>query len=289
MALACARDVGDRLGEAHALMTLGNVGRESGETERSIALLEDALAIVRSLGDSFGIWRSLSNLGTALSRNGDDERAHHMIEQSLVIVRTLGDAWGTGQTLRLLAGIAFRRDDLAHATALLDESLIWWARAHAPRGRHRSLYERGQVALAAGDPRQAIACFFEGLTVCQEIGDRILVAPCLEGLAVAAALSSDTSASCLLGVACLLGAADAVREAPGVAVPPPLETAIEQAVTASRAGLGEHGHSSARVVGRNLPLDRAIEFARDLAHESALAVSTPAPLNAWPSETDDVS
>jgi hypothetical protein len=269
-------------------MTLGNISRESDASERSIALIEDALAIVQSLNDPFGIWRSLSNLGTALSRNGDDEGAEHLIEQSLVIVQALGDAWGTAQTLRLLGGIAFRRGDLAQATALLDESLTWWGRAHATRGRHRSLYERGQVALAAGNSRKATADFYESLMVCREIGDLILVAPCLEGLAAAAASSSE-SAPWLTGVACLLGAADAVREAPGVAVPPRVGRTVEQAVTASRAGLGEHGHASARAVGRNLPLDRTIAYARDLAHAGLLSASTPLPRAAQIAEHGDVS
>ena len=74
-ALALARTVGDRHGEAHALMTLANVARAASDYERAIALYEEALAIVRGLDDPFGTWRALQNLGSALAQAGDRDRS----------------------------------------------------------------------------------------------------------------------------------------------------------------------------------------------------------------------
>jgi len=279
-ALALARNVQDRLGEAHALSTLGNVARGSGEFERSATLHEESLAIFRSFDDPFGIWRALVNLGSTLGRLGDGERENRVLEESLAVARAMGDAWGIALTLRQLSGIAYRHGDLDRATALLEESLVWWAKLRATRGRHWSLWELGQIVLTRGELQPAAAYFRESLMLCREAGDRPGIARCLEGLAAAAAVTTSESVTWSIRAAQLLGSAASVREALSPPVLPSDGPTVERAVVAARARLGEEAYASAWAEGRDMPLDRAIEHALEVVNEGRAAVSEPAPHHA---------
>ena len=62
-AFALARVVGDRVGEAHALIQLGMSARMLGEVDHARPLREKALSLARNLGDSFVAWRSLLRSG----------------------------------------------------------------------------------------------------------------------------------------------------------------------------------------------------------------------------------
>jgi predicted ATPase len=288
-ALALARTVQDRHGEAHALMTLGNVARMAREYERSIALFEESLALVRSLDDPFGIWRALSNLAAVLERSGDRDGATRALEGSLALAQGLGDAWGIAQDMRQLAALAYRRGDLDRAASLLEESLIWWSNVRATRGRHRSLCELGLVTLAAGDDRRAIACLSESLTLCLEVGDRLITVPCLEGIAAAAAHAPTDSILWSIRATHLLGSAATAREQLGVPSSPFDESTIERALAAVHTRLSEERFASAWAEGRNLPLDRAIELALELVNETQPSASEPTPYQAPNTEQDVVS
>jgi tetratricopeptide (TPR) repeat protein len=262
---AVAREVLDRVGEGHALVTLGIIARMLGEYERSVALFEESLSIFRALESPFGIWRALHQLGNTLIYLGDGERAARLLEESLEVARSMGHPWGIAQGLRHLGMLAYRQDDPDRALALVEESLARWKNLGATRDVSASLIDLGRVALALKDPRRATACFADSLVVCCKVGDRTRVAQCFEGLAtVVATVDADADPQLRLTFAAqLLGAAAAVRETIGSPTTPLERPALDRAVAAARQRLGDEAFAAAWAEGRAMTLEQAVAYALD--------------------------
>ena len=93
-ALAIAREIGDRQGEANHLGNLGICYADLGQTQRAIELLRAGLAIAREIGDRQGEADHLGNLGGRYADLGQTRRAIDLYEQALAIVREIGDRRG---------------------------------------------------------------------------------------------------------------------------------------------------------------------------------------------------
>jgi len=89
-----------------------------------------------------------------------------------------------------------------------------------------------------------------------DLGDRRRTAACLEGLAVTASTRGESERA-----ARLFGAADALREAAGVTLPPPHRAIHEPRVAAVRAALRPEVFESAWTAGRAMSLEQAVRYA----------------------------
>src|SRR5580698_6154923 len=93
-ALQSARELGDQLGQAGALNSLGEVQWLTGDYQGAGGGLEQALAIYRDIGNRLGQANALSNLGNARRATGDYLDAAADLEQALAIYRDVGDRLG---------------------------------------------------------------------------------------------------------------------------------------------------------------------------------------------------
>jgi tetratricopeptide (TPR) repeat protein len=77
--LSLYRDLGDRLGEANALTSLGAVRRLTGDYLGAVQVLDQALSLHRDLGNRNGEAEVLNRRGTVCLKSGDAEQAlaHH--------------------------------------------------------------------------------------------------------------------------------------------------------------------------------------------------------------------
>lgn len=89
----------------------------------------------------------------------------------------------------------------------------------------------------------------------------------------------------LESAACLLGAAEAVREAISVCVPLCERPDHEHCISVARAGLGEVAFEAAFLKGRVMPLERAVEYALGgrTGEPAAPPAAAPAPERTGPS------
>ncbi|MDP8922862.1 MAG: tetratricopeptide repeat protein [Chloroflexota bacterium] len=261
-AVDLARELGDRPGIGHALVTLSYLARARGDLDRSRAQGEEALRLFEEVGDDYGAWRALQSLGETTTMLGDYGRARRYLQQSLDMSRSAGDPRGVAQALRVLGQVAYRQGDLEQAAAYLEESLDWWAKLRVTRGPHWSLAELGYVALAQGDPQRAATCFARSLMLCRDAGDPRGIAQCLGGLAATAtARTPDERRPAALCAGRLLGAAAALRDAIGVPVSPLDRPTFELAMRTARAAVGQKDFDAALSEGRSLSTDQAIELA----------------------------
>lgn len=122
----------------------------------------------------------------------------------------------------------------------------------------------GRLALQKGDIEKALAHHKEGLRLKQPYPHRLGIARSLEGLAGVALAAAQPGRA-----ACLLGAAEALREAIGAPLQPVEQALVERDASATRAALGEEALAAARAEGHVMTLDQAIAYALGAVQERA--------------------
>src|SRR5204862_1422625 len=115
------------------------------------------------------------------------------------------------------------------------------------------LYNLGGSVLHQGDERRAAACFAEGLTLSQAIGDQYGIAMNLAGMAgVAAARRLPEHSARLFGVA------EALFDALGIVVEPVDRAEYDRNLAIARAQLDKATFASAWAAGQGLTIDQAV-------------------------------
>ena len=169
-AIQAALHLGDRLGQAGALNSLGEVRRLSGDYPAAAQVLEQALGIYRDLGHRLGQANALLYLGIVRRLTGAYPAAAQDLKQALGIYRELGHRGGEAQTLNETGTVYRVSGDLAQAEECHQRALdlaraiaSFWDEAHALAGL-------GRCALAAGHATQAGILLRQALEIFQRIG-----------------------------------------------------------------------------------------------------------------------
>jgi len=259
--LALRRQAGDTWGVAASLTNLGNVALDRGDYARATALHEDALALKRDLGDAWAISISLNNLGELAREQGEYLRAAAYHEESLEIKRQLGDAWGITASLHNLGQIALIQGDRERARALHTKVLAMAREMGDKRVIALSLYGVATTLTddtATSDERMSL--YHQSLELYREVGDRVAVVTCLEGLADVAIDQGDPQRATRLSATAAtaraeLGAPLAVDEQP----------MRERTLAAARSALGDDTFAAAWVKGQAMTMDEAAETSLGLA------------------------
>jgi tetratricopeptide (TPR) repeat protein len=202
-------------------------------------------------------------LAQALVRLGRHDESWPLFEECLALARSMGYSWGAAQAMRNLALGAYHQGVADQALGLLEESVDEFRKLGATHGLDWALLDLGQMALARGDLRRAATSLAEGLESSHQVGNRLGVARCLEGLAgVAAATIEDADAS-PIRVGRLLGAASLLRDALGSPVSSLDRVISERAEVAARSSLGEEPFAAAWAEGRAMTLEQVVAYALD--------------------------
>ncbi|HET7271428.1 MAG TPA: BTAD domain-containing putative transcriptional regulator, partial [Rubrobacter sp.] len=240
---------------ARALNGAGWIALWQGDYEAAKMLVEQSLALYRELEDTDGIAFSLANLGLvsilgqinlesvpAISEEAIELRpkvrnprtvAYMLVCEGLVLVSQV-DAEGNYMIHDANTAAKFR--------ALLGQSLVQFRKIKEMRGVGICLTALGFAELILGDYGRATALLRELLHLSRKLDDKMSTQYALFGLAGVAAFQGHS-----VHATRLWAAADAVREATGVHLPPLTHALIgyERSVAAVRAELGEEAFEEA--------------------------------------------
>ena len=194
-ALALYRDLGDRAGQANALNNLGPVRLLTGDHRGAARDLEQALGIYRNLGDRHGQAKTLNELGAVRWLTDDYPAATQALEQALGIYRNLGDRHGQANALSYLGGIRRRTGDYPAATQLLDQALGIYRDLGDRLGQASALCYLGEVRLATGDYPAAAQLLGQALGIYRDLGDRLGRAFALSNLGTLRRVTGDYPAA----------------------------------------------------------------------------------------------
>ena len=279
--LELSRESGDKGSAATALNSLGTLALTRGDNERARALLEENLQVLLQVEEEEGHtattlkrYHVLALLGfLALNEEGDPTQATALLEESLALAREVRDDLRIGQTLANLGYAALLHGDYERARALSEEAI---ALAHelGSAGMQilpEALVNLGLAAMGQDKHEQAATAFKEALAIAQEVGIKASAINAMEGMVTLAGAMGEATRA-----AHLWGAAEALREVTGIALPPGERALHEPYLAAARSRLGESAWEEALAEGRAMTLEEATEYA--LAKEVEPAVpTTPVP------------
>jgi tetratricopeptide (TPR) repeat protein/transcriptional regulator with XRE-family HTH domain len=195
-AIQAARHLGDRHGQAGALLYLGDVRRLTSDYPAAAQALEQALDIYRDLGDRRGQAGALLYLGRM---TGDYPAAARDLEVALSIHRDLGDRIGQANTLLRLGAVRRAMGDYPAAAQALERALGIYRDLGGRSGEAEALNERGTLHRACGDLAQAEGCHQQALDLARAIAISWDEAHALAGLGrCALAAGHATQAEALL-------------------------------------------------------------------------------------------
>lgn len=266
-------DISDHQALANALITLGDMETELGNYDIAFEFMNEALEIMRELNNIRGIARALWQLGGCAVRPGKYDQAIHYFDEALIYLRKIGDRGQTSIALSGLAEVAIRQGDFERAAILEEESISMRREIKDPWGIAVSLGNFAWISLRQGDLDQALNLLRESLTLRRDIGDKGGGAWCLEKLAEIALLigqkkSNQNYREYYHRAAKLFGAAEAMRE--------PVESMIDlvdqpeynRHVEVIHKQLGEPTFMKAWAEGREMSMEKAIEYALDYTSTS---------------------
>jgi tetratricopeptide (TPR) repeat protein len=250
---------------AQALCGSGWLAWFQGDREQARARLEESIMLWREVGDLRRLGRALDFLSQVQASLGDLRAANASAAESVDILRRAGGGWHLGVALHDLGNVAaFERRD-ADAIALYDESAAILRAVPDPWALAMPLRN---LAIVACRQRQ----FERAEAYCRE--SLASLRPCAEPWFVSRGLEEMALAACGRGhhrrAACLLGAAEALREAVGAVVLEVRRADYDRSLSVLRAALGEEQLQCAWRGGRAMSPGEAIAFALDTSgHEIA--------------------
>jgi DNA-binding CsgD family transcriptional regulator len=263
--LELSRGLGDKGNIATALNSLGTVAAQQGDNERARALLQENLGVIEELeaeGDpattlkKFYVCNLLGYL--AINDEGDYAWGTVLWEDSLALAREAGDDYSVGITLGNLGHVALLQRDFERAKARSEEALAS-ANELGSAGVElvpTACLNLGLATLGLGEYELAMGSFEEALVMSQYMGRTPQVIETLEGMAsLAGTVGKATRA------ANLWGAAEAARQATGIALSPgELALHVPHLALAS-SQLGDETWQEALAEGREMSLEEATEYA----------------------------
>ncbi len=253
-ALALFKEIDDKNQAAWSLHILGLLASSQGEYARACILFEESLALFKELEDKNGIAHTLSQLARALfDSQGDQTRVRSLLEECLVLSREVGFKEGIAESYSLSGQLALGQGDLATAHAQVEESVVLYKEMGHQHGTAESLAVLGKVVAAQGDYATACRLCEESLTIAGKLGEKWVIATCLVELGKVVAAQRQ-----LAWAAQLWGAADTLRDAIGVPIPPVDLADYERSLSATRVHLGERAFAAAWAQGRAMTPEQAL-------------------------------
>ncbi len=274
-ALALFKEVDDKEYAAYSLFSLGLLASSQGEYARACTLFEESLVLFREIEHKRGIAHTLSQLALALFvSQGDQARVRSLLEECLALSREIGFKEGIAASLLYLGQLALSQGHSATARSQVEESVVLYKEMGHRHGTAESLAVLGKVVATQGDYAAARRLYEESLTISGELGEKWVIASCLLGLGEVVAAQQK-----LAWAAQLWGAADALRDAIGVPIPP-LELAdYERSLSAARVHLGERAFAAAWTQGRSMTPEQALAAK---GQKPAPMPTTTAPSSTYP-------
>ena len=254
---------------AKALSGAGTLAMLQIDAPAARTLLQECLALWRATRNLQGEADVLGMLAYAVHFEGDIAAMVALGEESLARYRDLADHRGMAGALGLLGHARWHRQELPAARALLTEALALLRELEHGQATWNPflstphvLWTLGTVSRDLGDAAAARARYAEGMAVAQEQGSAFHVAVLLDSFASLAVAQGQPARA-----ARLLGSADGVRQASGIALAPVYRLDFYDAIIATvQAALDAGTLTAAWAEGQALPPDRAVAGALEPLH-----------------------
>ena len=194
IALAAARQAGDRAGQAQALMRLSGMQVMTSDVAAA-ATLQQALELYQGLGDRVGQAEATNAIGFVHQLTGNYAAAAARQRQALDLFRDLDHRAGQAAALNDLGSVYWMTGDYPAAAASVAQALeLFRDLGHRP-GEGEALINLSTVQKLTGDYPAAAATLQQALALHRELDDRYMQAFVLGELGVLQRLTGDYPAA----------------------------------------------------------------------------------------------
>jgi tetratricopeptide (TPR) repeat protein/transcriptional regulator with XRE-family HTH domain len=194
-AASAARQVGDRRGQARALILLSGPQFRTDDRAGAVASARQALALYRDLSDSFGQASALNGLGWFHQVAGEYAPASACQQQALDLYRDLGDRAGQADALRGLGDVQQETADYRAAAASYRQALELYREIGEGHGQAWALIGLGDVHRLTGEYPAATASVQQAQALNRDPVDRYAQAWIANQLGVLQRLAGDYRAA----------------------------------------------------------------------------------------------
>ncbi len=169
--LKVLRQIGDKFGIAHVLLSLGFNYLRQENYARAVELEMEALSFFRELGDKAGIGWAFANLYNLARWQGDYERARLLAEERTTLWRDVGFGLQMAWSIYDLGRIATLQNNFDSAASSFKESLIFFQQKGSLKDRILCLVGPAHLALALGKLELALRLYgaFQSLSVLNQV------------------------------------------------------------------------------------------------------------------------
>jgi DNA-binding NarL/FixJ family response regulator len=243
---------------AKALVFLGAIEIYQGAHQEAEAHLTEGLTGSRTQEDTFHTALALLGLGALAALQVDHDRSTALLEESLAAAQTIADQPLSGIMMGLalvnFAVVLRARGNYEFATSYLGQSLGRFRDTGYTKGMILALGDLGDLARDRGDHVRALNLYREALDLGREHPDNHVVIDLIQALGIVAVAIGQAERG-----ARLLGANEALRERIGLRYRlAENQVALEQALAAARAALGEPAFVAAWSAGGMLQPRQAV-------------------------------
>ena len=241
-----------------ALTGLGIMDMHGGFYEQARLRFEDALARYREIGDVAGISNLLHNLGSVHNLLNDNAVSAAYYLQSLDAQAQDNDALRLARTLTGLGIVRCHQRRFDEAQDLFERSLVMTRKLGNVKGMANVMHCLGLALEGQGRTAAAWAQFEESIRLRLRVEDPLGIAESLEKFACRAIAENHARRA-----ACLLGAAEAIRNAVGLGTLHYDQGEYEATRQAAQDGMNEADFGQAWERGAEMTAEQAVEFALD--------------------------
>jgi tetratricopeptide (TPR) repeat protein len=187
---------------------------------------------------------------------GDFAAARTFAEEALKLSRDLGDPWDIAISIMGLGAMATLQGNYSQALAHYEEGEMLFRQLGDRNMVNAMQSERAHIERRLGHYAQAVALYSKTLAGWQELGNQAALAHELECFAFIAVAQNQTQRA-----ACLLGAAEALRESVDSPMTANERIEYDQNVATLRAQMDAQELAVAWAEGRAMTMEQAIQFA----------------------------
>ncbi|WP_241672320.1 BTAD domain-containing putative transcriptional regulator [Streptomyces sp. IB2014 016-6] len=159
------RELGGRYGRMHAVANLGNVYLNSGRLDKAVEYSRRGLVMSQLVGYAWGQAIALANLGDAYQQLGRFDEAKDFLEQSLTVLRTIDNRWVEGVVLDILGTIDHQLHHYDQAVEHYGRAIDAHRDVANETGEGYTLSNLGDVQLATGQPDAARTSWLKALAI----------------------------------------------------------------------------------------------------------------------------
>jgi len=251
------RKIDDKRNLTAAMGYLAAAHIQLGNSMEAIKAKEEALVYAREYNDPFMLATTLTltSLIAAPSQEGFNE-AMAEIKEGISLLQTIGNHWFIGIAQRGLGMLQVQTGNFDEARSTFESAKENFLKLGDRHRLNMISSELAHIERYEGDYSKAISLYRETLKEWQRIGHRAAIAHQLESIGFIAKALEDPEKS-----ACLLGAAEALRERIGTTMSPHERVEYENEIADLKANMDEKAFASLWEKGRSMTMDEAIEFA----------------------------